>query len=85
VDERYEDDESGEGPSQADLDELGDDGPTDVAPCPACGAEIYEDADRCGACGQYVTVRHSSRAAGLWLWIVVALAILGLLGWLIGR
>ena len=37
-----------EGPGPEDLD----DETIDVMPCPACGAEIYEDSERCPKCGQ---------------------------------
>jgi hypothetical protein len=48
---------------------------TETAPCPQCGAEIYEDAVACPVCGTYVT-----RSASVWAdrpgwWIV-----LGVLG-----
>ncbi len=38
-------------PDEADLV---DDGETDVAPCPACGELIYEDAPQCPYCRQWV-------------------------------
>jgi hypothetical protein len=49
-----------------------------TAPCPACGAEIYDDAERCPECGHYLTreaaPRHDS-VGGLRskppLWIIV--------------
>jgi endogenous inhibitor of DNA gyrase (YacG/DUF329 family) len=43
-------DEDGEGFEDLDYDE--DD--TDQAPCPHCGAEVYDDADRCPECGQNI-------------------------------
>jgi len=52
-----------------------DDELTDTLPCPRCGAEVYQDAPQCPACGSYITHTTnvwSSRPA--W-WVV-----LGLLG-----
>ncbi len=57
-----------------DLDE-GDDDLPDVAPCPACGEEVYEDAEQCPHCGEYV-VHSTSALAGRPLWF----CLLGLLG-----
>ena len=53
-----------------------DDDQTDTIPCPECGAEVYEDADQCPACGHYIV--HDTRAwSGRSLWWV-ALAVLGI-------
>lgn len=52
-----------------------DDGPAETLPCSECGAEIYEDAVRCPACGAYVN--HDTRPwTGRPAWWIV----LGLLG-----
>ena len=56
-----------------------EDGPDDdlseTVPCAQCGAEIYEDAVRCPACGAYVA-HASSVWSGRPAWWIV----LGLLG-----
>ena len=31
-----------------------DDAAAETLPCPACGAEIYEEAQQCSVCGEYV-------------------------------
>ena len=52
-----------------------DDDELELLPCPACGKLIYEEADACPYCGEYVT--HSTSAfAGKPIWYV-ALAIIG--------
>lgn len=56
-------------------DDLHDDDPLDLLPCPHCGAEIYEEAPQCPACGNYV-VHQSNVWMGRSLWWIV----LGLLG-----
>ena len=48
---------------------------TETAPCPQCGAEIYEDAVACPVCGSYVTPGTSAWAGRPAWWIV-----LGVLG-----
>lgn len=55
-------------------DEADDDTP-DLVACPACGEEIYEDAEQCPCCGEYV-VPSTSAFAGRSLWF----CLLGLLG-----
>lgn len=55
-----------------------DDGADDEAetlPCPACGAQIYEQAEQCPYCGHYVTHWSSALAGRPW-WFVL----LGVLG-----
>ena len=47
-------------------------------PCPACGAEVYEDAEQCPACGEYIleSDQHSGyawRNRPLW-WILLGAA-----------
>jgi predicted nucleic acid-binding Zn ribbon protein len=41
-----------------------------TAPCPYCGAEIHEDAQRCPQCGQYISAEDSPVARQRW-WIVL--------------
>lgn len=61
--------------------EEGDPDETDVIACPKCGGEIYEDAERCPLCGEYVT-RSASALEGRPGWYVV-LAVLGVIGTII--
>ena len=63
-----EDDEVG------DADEYGDTAAETVA-CPACGAEVYEEAEQCPRCGDYITHSSSIWAGKSWWW-----TLLGLLG-----
>ena len=41
----------------------------DTVPCPACGAEIYDDAERCPECGHYLSREDAPRSKKL-LWII---------------
>jgi endogenous inhibitor of DNA gyrase (YacG/DUF329 family) len=47
-----------------------DDGESLTIPCPACRADIYEDAEQCPYCGEYV-VRSSSTWDGRPAWWIV--------------
>lgn len=54
-----------------------DDSEAETVPCPACGAEIYEEAQQCPVCGEYA-VHNSSLLAGKPGWYVL-LAVLGVI------
>ena len=75
VDEMDQDYAKDEGPQDIDLERLGGEDESETIPCPACGEEIYEDAQRCPFCGQYVVTRLH-RPAGWGKWLLVGLAIL---------
>jgi hypothetical protein len=53
-----------------------DDDETATAPCPHCGASIYEDAVQCPVCGNYVTTGSTLWAGRPAWWII--LGVLGL-------
>lgn len=53
--EAEDDLDDGEQPDPETDGDLADDGEADTRPCPGCGSEIFEDADRCPSCGEYVT------------------------------
>ena len=59
-----------------DEDDIGEqDDEAEVLPCPHCGADVYEDAPKCPACGHYITFESSLWSSRPWWWIL-----LGLLG-----
>lgn len=39
--------------------------------CPNCGASVYEDAERCPHCGDYITPVSTSRFGAGSRWIVI--------------
>jgi hypothetical protein len=47
----------------------------EVVACPNCGAEIYEDAEQCPACGEWVT--HSTHPLAGRAWWFVGLGLIG--------
>jgi hypothetical protein len=62
-----------------------DDGPPTVT-CPHCQAEVFEDAERCPRCGNYLS-REDAPAqprGGAWV-IVMILALLAVAMWVAGR
>ena len=68
----WDDDILDEGPLQCDLDELGGDHESATEPCPACGAEIYDDSPQCPACGQYVFAAAGTTHRLEWWWVMAA-------------
>ena len=78
--------DSGDYGSDLDGDELdfsGDD-QAETLPCPECGREIYEEAEQCPHCGQYVTFSSHSFQNKPWWWIALGLlGVLAVLGWLV--
>lgn len=54
-----------------------DDAPSETVRCPNCGADVYEDAEQCPGCGEYI-VRGGGRPAweGKPVWWIV----LGVIG-----
>jgi len=65
------DDLEDEGPQSVDLEQLGGDG-SETLPCPHCGADVYEHADRCQRCGRCVTSNSGKRAGTVMRWTVIA-------------
>lgn len=72
------------GPDDRDAD-LFDEG-DGLAACPACGAELYIDAEKCEECGEWLSAEHRRSAGGpTWKAWVIALALLGLILYLMFR
>jgi predicted RNA-binding Zn-ribbon protein involved in translation (DUF1610 family) len=62
-------------------EDLDDDGETAVLPCPACGAEVYEDAERCPRCGEYIVRRLRGWEGRPWWWVPLGLLGIGAVIW----
>lgn len=78
--EREQDDElDPEGPSPDEIDESDDD-ETATLSCPACDAEVYEDADVCPSCGASMTP-VARRSGGAWAIAIVVLLVAAGLVW----
>jgi uncharacterized paraquat-inducible protein A len=60
-----------------------DDASDDEYVCPNCKANVYEDCERCPACGDYITPQRAgvSALSGTWVWLTaLGLLILLVLG-----
>ena len=62
-------------PDEPDLDEdhFGD---TDVIRCPHCRGDVYEDAEQCPACGEYLSPAAHRTLPPIWLCVAIALLII---------
>jgi hypothetical protein len=47
---------------------------TDTVPCPYCGCEVYEDAERCPSCEHYLSSEDSPPGRKPW-WLIVGVLI----------
>jgi endogenous inhibitor of DNA gyrase (YacG/DUF329 family) len=45
---------------------------TDTVPCPQCGRDVYEDAERCPSCGLYLT-REEGPLRQSWTFRILAI------------
>ncbi len=51
-------------------DDVDQDDEVSTSPCPYCGAPIYEDAQRCPQCGEYISEEDRPAARRPW-WIII--------------
>ena len=58
---------------EPDWDDDSDD-ETETMPCSHCGAEIYEDAEQCPVCGEYVSFSTSVWHGKSLPWVLIGLA-----------
>ncbi len=72
-----------EWPDEEDLDDDFDEDSDETA-CPACGSPVYEDAEKCPHCGQWITpLSGAERRSRTWLWpiLVAVLIVIILVVW----
>ena len=75
---RRTEDDDWEDPDYGD-DDYGDDDEPELLACPECGGEVYEDAEQCPHCGQYIKPGGSTSVlSGRPFWFI-ALAIAGII------
>jgi predicted nucleic acid-binding Zn ribbon protein len=64
-----------DGPDDSDTDQNVSDDFADTAPCPSCSAPVYEDAEICPKCGQYISHEDSALRKPLWIIVTAGLCI----------
>ncbi len=58
---------------------------SEMLPCPSCGAEVYEETQRCPHCGDWIMPLAGSTRRKRRVWIIAALlAIIAILAFVIG-
>ena len=76
-----EDDEldEAEDPDESDQDSDEESG---TLPCPKCGEEVWEEAERCPHCGEHITPGAAANRKPWWVIVAAILALLAVLLWL---
>jgi predicted RNA-binding Zn-ribbon protein involved in translation (DUF1610 family) len=69
-----------EDPDESDQDS--DDESSGTLPCPNCGEDVWEEAERCPHCGENITPRIGSDRKPWWVIAAAILALLAVLLWL---
>jgi hypothetical protein len=70
-------------PDEDEAEDLDDD-QTELVECPRCGVDIYEDAEQCPLCGEWITHGTSAWAGRPWWWAVLgACGIAAIIAWLV--
>ena len=64
--------------SEDDEDWEAEDASADTSPCPHCGRDVYEQAERCAYCGGYLSDEDSPRRKPWWLVVAAVVTIAGL-------
>ncbi|MGB9626706.1 MAG: zinc ribbon domain-containing protein [Phycisphaerae bacterium] len=69
---------------QEDFDDDSADAESDEYPCPACGRSIYDDAEKCPYCGEWITPPGTAETRSRsWFWpiLVALLVVVILMAW----
>jgi predicted nucleic acid-binding Zn ribbon protein len=83
-DDEFEDEDEDEGDDEGDAEDGEDDATTDE--CPHCGAAVYDDAEQCPTCGKYLSREDApSRLPAAWILIGVAVCLVIVILWALGR
>jgi hypothetical protein len=66
-----------------DVEDWDQDNEQETYPCPYCGEDVYEDAERCPNCDKYISDEDApTTRKPLWFVVALVLALAMLLGWL---
>jgi predicted nucleic acid-binding Zn ribbon protein len=61
-----------------------DDWDDDTVPCPYCGKAVYEDAERCPYCENYLSREDAPGRQPTWIVIGVLVCLVLVAGWILG-
>jgi hypothetical protein len=62
-----------------------DDGADDgTVPCPYCRAAVYEDAERCPHCGNYISREDAPSGLPLWMKLTALVCLVAAVLWAVG-
>jgi predicted nucleic acid-binding Zn ribbon protein len=64
-----------EEPDDFDIDHDGDEDSATTEPCPSCGGSVYEDAEICPKCGQYISQQDSTSRKPLWIIVTTGVCV----------
>ena len=81
-----DDDESLDDDSDEDSESADENGSTETVPCPCCRKPVYEQAELCPHCGNYILMQDAPNRKPLWM-IVTAVATLAAIAlfWVLRR
>jgi hypothetical protein len=65
-------------------DDFGDDQDAEIVPCPYCGKPVYEEAQRCPACENYLSREDAPLRYSRWFAAAVFVCLVIVVGWIIG-
>ena len=58
-------------------------GSDDTVPCPYCGKAVYEDAERCPSCENYLSEEDAPRPKPAWVVVTVFVCLLIVFLWIL--
>jgi predicted nucleic acid-binding Zn ribbon protein len=84
-----DDDEPGlddrEMPDRSDMDAHGDQDVVDTVPCPSCGKPVYDGAEQCPRCGNYLSKEEHAAEKATWIivtgFVCLVIVVLWVLWW----
>jgi hypothetical protein len=79
----YDQEEEGELDERDWPDEADDSDSVDLVPCPYCGEEIYEKAELCPHCRNFVSFEDARPRQPRWIWIAVICGLLCVVTWVL--
>ena len=67
-------------PADQDDDDIGDE-PGEAIPCPFCRKPVYEGADVCPHCHNFISAEDAPRRLPWWIWAGVILCLIAVVLW----